>query len=85
MWVLSLWRAGSVAVSCELSSGGVRAQQLLLVGLVALRHVGYQFPNQGTKKSYDQPRQYMQKQRYYFADEGLASQGYGFSCGHVWM
>ena len=25
------------------------------------------------------------KQRHYFADEGLSSQGYGFSCGHVWM
>ena len=26
-----------------------------------------------------------QKQRHYFADKGLSSQGYGFSCGHVWM
>ena len=37
------------------------------------------------KKSYDQPRQHIQKQRYYFANKGLSSQGYGFSCGHVWM
>ena len=37
------------------------------------------------KKSYDQPRQYIQKQRYYFANKGPSSQGYGFSCGHVWM
>ena len=41
MWVLSLWRAGSAVVACELSSCGVWAQKLLLVGLVALRHVGY--------------------------------------------
>ena len=25
------------------------------------------------------------KQRYYFANRGLSSQGYGFSSGHVWM
>ena len=24
-------------------------------------------------------------QRHYFANKGPASQGYGFSCGHVWM
>ena len=37
------------------------------------------------KKSYDQPRQHIQKQRHYFANKGLSSQGYGFSSGHVWM
>ena len=37
------------------------------------------------KKSYDQPRQHIKKQRYYFANKGLSSQGYGFSSGHVWM
>ena len=26
-----------------------------------------------------------QKQRHYFANKGPTSQGYGFSCGHVWM
>ena len=36
------------------------------------------------KKSYDQPRQLIQKQRHYFANKGLSSQGYGFSSGHVW-
>ena len=36
-------------------------------------------------KSYDQPRQHIKKQRHYFANKGLSSQGYGFSCGHVWM
>ena len=25
------------------------------------------------------------KQRHYFANKGPSSQGYGFSCGHVWM
>ena len=37
------------------------------------------------KKSYDQPRYYIQKQRHYFANKGLSSQGYSFSSGHVWM
>ena len=34
---------------------------------------------------YDQPRQHTKKQRHYFANKGLSSQGYGFSSGHVWM
>ena len=37
------------------------------------------------KKSYDQPQQHIKKQRHYFANRGLSSQGYGFSIGHVWM
>ena len=37
------------------------------------------------KKSYDQPRQHIKKQRHYFANEGPSSQGYGFSSSHVWM
>ena len=36
-------------------------------------------------ESYDQPRQYIEKQRHYFANKGPSSQGYGFSSGHVWM
>ena len=27
----------------------------------------------------------IKKQRHYFANKGLPSQGYGFSSGHVWM
>ena len=37
------------------------------------------------KKSEDQPRQHIKKQRHYFASKGPSSQGYGFSSGHVWM
>ena len=37
------------------------------------------------KKSYDQPRQHIKKQRCYFANKGLYSQSYGFSSSHVWM
>ena len=37
------------------------------------------------KKSYDQPRKLIQKQRHYFANKGPSSQSYGFSRSHVWM
>ena len=30
-------------------------------------------------------RWHIKKQRHYFANKGLSSQGYGFSSGHVWM
>ena len=36
------------------------------------------------KKSYDQPRQHINKQRHYFANKRPSSQGYGFSSCHVW-
>jgi len=31
------------------------------------------------------PRQHIKKQRHYFVNKGLSSQGYGFSSSHVWM
>ena len=37
------------------------------------------------KKSYDQPRRHIKKQRHYFANKSPSSQGYGFSSSHVWM
>ena len=37
------------------------------------------------KKSYDQPRQHIKKQRHYFANKGLYSQSYGFPSSHLWM
>ena len=37
------------------------------------------------KKSYDRLRQHIKKWRHYFNYKGPSSQGYGFSCGHVWM
>ena len=43
------------------------------------------FLNVFKAESYDQPRQYIKKQKYYFANKGPSSQGYGFSSGHVWM
>ena len=37
------------------------------------------------KKSYNQPRQHIKKQRQYFANKGPTSQSYGFPSSHVWM
>ena len=37
------------------------------------------------KKSYDQTRQHIKKQRHYFANKGLSSQSYGLSSGHIWI
>ena len=37
------------------------------------------------KKSYDQPRQHIKKQRHYFANKGSSSQNYGFSSSYVQM
>ena len=37
------------------------------------------------KKSYDQSKLHVKKQRPYFTNKGLSSQCYGFSSSHVWM
>ena len=37
------------------------------------------------KKSYDQTRQHIKKQRRYFANKGPSGQSYSFSSSHVWM
>ena len=41
--------------------------------------------NRFLKKSYDQPRQHIKKQRRYFANKSPSSQSYDFSSSHVWM
>ena len=37
------------------------------------------------KKSYDQPRQHIKKQRHYLASKCSSSQCYGFASSHVWI
>ena len=37
------------------------------------------------KKSYDQHRQHIKKQRHYFANKVPSNQSYGFSSSYVWM
>ena len=38
-----------------------------------------------SKKSYDQPRQHIKKQKHCFVNKGPSNQSYGFSSSHVWM
>ena len=37
------------------------------------------------KKTYDNHRQHIEKQRHYFANKGPSCQGYTFPSGHVWI
>ena len=37
------------------------------------------------KKSYDQPRKHIKKQKHYFSDKVVSGQSYDFSSSHVWM
>ena len=37
------------------------------------------------EEKYNQPRQHIKKQRYYFANKTVSSQSYGFSNSHVWV
>ena len=37
------------------------------------------------EENYDQHRQYIKKQRHYFANKGPYNKSYGFSSSHVWM
>ena len=37
------------------------------------------------KKSFDQPRLHIKKQRHYFVSKSPSSQSYDFSSSHVWM
>ena len=37
------------------------------------------------KKSYEQPRQYIEKQGHYFANKSPSSQSCSFSSSHVWI
>ena len=37
------------------------------------------------RKSYDQIRQHIKKQRCYFANKVSSNQGYAFSSSHIWM
>ena len=37
------------------------------------------------EENYDQLRQHIKKQRWYFADKSPSSQSYGFSSSHVWI
>ena len=56
-----------------------------VVHVISLVIVAMKLKDAPWKKSYDQPRQHIKKQRHYFANKGPSSQSYGFSSSHVWM
>ena len=64
---------------CQTLFGGAPKSLQMVIAAMKLKDA------YSLKESYDQPRQNIQKQRHYFANKGPSSQGYGFSCGHVWM
>ena len=61
----------------------------MVTAVMKLKHAKKRYNKEITlapwNKTYDQPRQHIQKQRYYFANRGPYSQSYGLSSSHVWM
>ena len=61
---------------CETLFWGVPKSLQMVTAAMKLKDAAW-------KKSYDQPREYIKKQRHYLANKGPSSQGYGFSSSHV--
>ena len=77
---ISSWQMGKQRKQSETfwGGGGLKSLQMLTAATKLKLLAPW-------KKSYDQPRQHIKKQRYYFANKGTSSQSYGFSSNHVWM
>ena len=73
---ITSWQIDGETVA-DLNCGAPKSLQVV-TGAMNLKYTPW-------KKSYDQPRQHIKKQRCYFANRGPPSQGYGFSSGHVRM
>ena len=73
---ITAWQIDGETVA-DLNWGAPKSLQVV-TGAINLKYTPW-------KKSYDQPRQHIKKQRHYFANKGPSSQGYGFSSSHVWM
>ena len=70
-------RWGNSGKQCQTLSRGAPKSLQMVTAAMKLKDTPW-------KESYDQPRQHIKKQRYYFPSKGLSSQGYGFSSSHVW-
>ena len=80
--------ASSPIISWQIDGKQWKQWETLFLGaLKSLQMVtaAMKLKNAPWKKSYDQPRQHIKKQRHYFVNKGLYSQSYGFSSGHVRM
>ena len=81
-----------IFLPCKLYTNGIFCVWLLLLNFVRFTHVmvfnySYSFSLKDAllKKSYDNPRQHIKKQRHHFANKGPYSQRYGFSSSRVQM
>ena len=74
---ITSWQIDGETVETEAILGGPKLLQMM-VAAMKLKDTPW-------KESYDQPRQHIKKQRYYFVNKDPSSQVYGFSSGHVWM
>ena len=72
----------NTGVSCHFLLQEIFPTQGFNPGLLHCRQTLYHLNH---KRSHDQPRQHIKKQRHCFANKGLSSQGYGLSSSHVWM
>ena len=72
-------RWGNSGNSDKLDFGGVPKSLQMVTAAIKLKDAC------SLEESYDQTRQYIKKQRQFFANKGLSSQSYGFSSRHVWM
>ena len=73
---ITLWEIDGEIV-LTLFSGAPKSLQMVIAAM--------KLKDTPWKKSYDQPRQQIKKQRHYFANKSLCSQSYGFSSSHMWM
>ena len=64
---------------CQILFWGALKSLQMVIAAMKLKDAYY------LEGSYDQPRHHIKKQRHYFVNKSLSSQGYGFSSGHVWM
>ena len=87
---LNIWKTKIVAsgpiTSCQID--GKTVEDFIFLGsqITADGDCSHEIKRHNSlEEKYDQPRQYIKKQRRYFANKDPSSQSYGFSSGHVWM
>ena len=71
-------RRGIIGNSGRLYLGGALKSLQMVIAAMKLKDT------YSLEEKLHQPRQHIKKQRHYFANKVLSSQGYGFSSGHVW-
>ena len=70
---------GNNGNSDRLYFGGASKSLQMVTAAMKLKHACF------LEENYDHSKQHIKKQRRYFANKGLSSQGYGFSSSQEWM